>query len=40
MTRFKEMTMDEQIETIEHIAQEAHRVREENNSTKEIKSIK
>jgi hypothetical protein len=30
MTKFKAMTMDEQVETIEHTTQEAIRVREEN----------
>ena len=30
MTKFKAMTMDEKFETIEHTAQEAIRVREEN----------
>jgi hypothetical protein len=32
MTRFKAMTMDEQVETIEQMAQEALRVREENRA--------
>jgi hypothetical protein len=33
MTKFKAMTMDEQLETIEHNAQEAIRVRDENRAT-------
>jgi hypothetical protein len=35
MTKFKEMTMDEQVETIEKTTQEALRVREENQATEE-----
>jgi hypothetical protein len=33
MTKFKAMTMDEQVETIEQTIQEALRVREENQAT-------
>jgi hypothetical protein len=32
MNKFKAMTMDEQVDTIEHTAQEAIRVREENRA--------
>jgi hypothetical protein len=38
MTKFKAMTMDEQVETIEHTAQEAIRVREENRAAEETEA--
>jgi hypothetical protein len=38
MTRFKAMSMDERVEMIEHMAQEALRVREENKETKSTKA--
>jgi hypothetical protein len=37
MMRFKEITMDEHVEMIEHIAQEALRVREENKAVEATK---
>jgi hypothetical protein len=36
MTRFKTMSMDEQVETIEQSAQEALRAREEIRATKTV----
>jgi hypothetical protein len=38
MTRFKAMRMDEHVETIEHSAQEALRVREEIRAAETIES--
>ena len=38
MTKFKEMTMDEQVDTIEHTSQEAIRVREENRAVEATKA--
>ena len=38
MIKFKEMTMDEQVETIEHTSQEAIRVREENQEVEATKA--
>jgi len=38
MTKFKEMTMDEQVDTIDHTTQEAIRVREENRATEVTKA--
>jgi hypothetical protein len=38
MTKFKEMTMDEQVETIEQTTQEALRVREENRAIEATKA--
>jgi hypothetical protein len=38
MTRFKEMTMDEQIEMIEKINQEALGIREKNRAVEEVEA--
>ena len=38
MTKFKAMTMDEQVETIEHTSQETIRVREENQAVEATKA--
>jgi hypothetical protein len=40
MTKFKAMTMDEQVETIEHTTQEAIRIREENRAAEATKAWK
>jgi hypothetical protein len=40
MTKFKAMTMDEQVEMIEHVAQEAIKIREENRAAEAVEACK